>query len=189
MKKYIVEESELQCSVGSLKSKITVTSQDVSFIEEKKIATQKDFVGRTNIKSFGFCSILRGSCTPKTSKWNMCDEDYLIDETPTLLKTSKCTCSIGGEILTVNTGKNDFVSKDESSKEEKLTEDPIPNKQKELNIEQKFNQNSQEKELGTVYNNLNTLPKEAYQIYDGKVFTKSEWQDFMKTLPWWKKIF
>lgn len=48
--------------------------------------------------------------------------------------------------------------------------------------------NSQE--LGTAYssNKELTSDKNIYQVYDGRYYTKPEWEEFQKTLPWWKRI-
>ncbi|KMQ59622.1 hypothetical protein ACM39_18510, partial [Chryseobacterium sp. FH2] len=49
---------------------------------------------------------------------------------------------------------------------------------------------SQKAELGVAYssNNELTADKNIYQIYDGRYYTKAEWEEFQKSLPWWKRI-
>ena len=44
-------------------------------------------------------------------------------------------------------------------------------------------------EIGIAYTEGNKIPEGTFQIYDGKTYTKAEWEAYMKTLPWWKKIF
>lgn len=43
-------------------------------------------------------------------------------------------------------------------------------------------------ELGVAYNYGEPIPKNTFQVYDGRAYTKSEWEEFRKTLPWWKRL-
>ncbi|WP_131701498.1 hypothetical protein [Chryseobacterium sp. FH2] len=45
-------------------------------------------------------------------------------------------------------------------------------------------------EIGTAYssNNELTADKNIYPVYDGRYYTKAEWEEFQKSLPWWKRI-
>jgi len=43
-------------------------------------------------------------------------------------------------------------------------------------------------ELGTSYAYGGAVPQNTHQIYEGKAYTKTEWETFEKSLPRWKKI-
>ena len=46
----------------------------------------------------------------------------------------------------------------------------------------------QKPELGVAYTSTSHLPKDTYQIYEGRAYTKAEWQEFRKSLPWWQRL-
>jgi hypothetical protein len=46
----------------------------------------------------------------------------------------------------------------------------------------------QKKEYGAAYNSNNNLPKDTYKIFEGRAYTKAEWEAYRNSLPWWKKI-
>ena len=79
--------------------------------------------------------------------------------------------STDGYILNAETGK-DF---DEKQSEPKKSTSSLTNSQ----------------ELGTAYssNKELTSDKNIYQVYDGRYYTKPEWEEFQKTLPWLERLF
>ncbi|WP_345200110.1 hypothetical protein [Chryseobacterium ginsengisoli] len=46
----------------------------------------------------------------------------------------------------------------------------------------------QKPELGAIYTEGSKVPEGTYQIYEGRAYTKAEWEAFHKSLPWWKRI-
>jgi hypothetical protein len=45
-------------------------------------------------------------------------------------------------------------------------------------------------QLGTPYNSPSELSidKDIYQVYKGRYYTKAEWKEFHKSLPWWERL-
>ncbi len=44
-------------------------------------------------------------------------------------------------------------------------------------------------EIGIVYTEGNKIPEGTYQIYNGRAYTKAEWDEFYKTLSWLDRLF
>lgn len=106
MPKYVVEEAELKCSVGSGCSKLKVTSQSFSKIDSKVQATKEDCKGGENILSFGMCKITRSRCNPATIPWENCSTDFFIEGKQMLLESSTSKCRIGGTVSVNDTNQS-----------------------------------------------------------------------------------
>ena len=47
---------------------------------------------------------------------------------------------------------------------------------------------SKNPELGRPYVHGERVPEGTFQIYENRAYTKTEWEEFHKSLPWWKRI-
>ncbi|SMO67609.1 protein of unknown function [Chryseobacterium rhizoplanae] len=105
MPQYITDKTQLKCDKGASPAPLTVTSQSFMSIEGKLQATEEDKQPNTNIKPFGFCSVLRSSCSPSPIKWDN-TSDFEIEGKKELLDCSTCQCSVGGKISVVKSAQN-----------------------------------------------------------------------------------
>ena len=45
------------------------------------------------------------------------------------------------------------------------------------------------KELGVPYKQGGYYPPGTYRLYNDRAFTKKEWELYVKTRPWWERLF
>ena len=45
------------------------------------------------------------------------------------------------------------------------------------------------KELGVPYKQGGDYPAGTYRLYNDRAFTKKEWELYVKTRPWWERLF
>lgn len=100
MKKIIVDNSSLECSLGTKPSSIKVSSQGCSKIEGQLVATEADKASVSNIPSFGNCKRVwyNPICKPMPIAWSSFAKDNKINGLSKLLINSTCDCSYGGII-------------------------------------------------------------------------------------------
>ena len=48
---------------------------------------------------------------------------------------------------------------------------------------------TQPKELGVPYKQGGYYPAGTYQLYNGRAYNKEEWAAYVKTRPWWERLF
>lgn len=109
MEEAITEDALLQSNKGSSTSSLSVTSQQFFSIENKLIATEKDKQSVQNIKPFGVCKLKPTSggylpCMPAPTQWEETSAKNKVNDVLLLLKTSICSCSVGGTISVQDKG-------------------------------------------------------------------------------------
>lgn len=111
MSKLIIDSSQMQCTLGTKPSKITVTSQSFVKLKDKLIATEKDNQTNSNIPSFGNCkrSSRKPACIPMPTNWEQTTQKDSINEMKKLTIDSTCKCSQGGIISFIDTSDNSFL--------------------------------------------------------------------------------
>lgn len=111
MSKLIIDGSQMQCTLGTKPSKITVTSQAFVKLKNKLIATEEDKQANYNIEPFANCkrSSHQPACIPMLIKWKQTTQKDLINGMKKLTIDSNCKCSQGGEISFIDTSDNSFV--------------------------------------------------------------------------------
>lgn len=98
--KYVVDQAELQCNSGSIKSKLKVTSQKVLKAEGKLQATEKD---KTLLGNFGTCSLCNGNaCSPSLQQWKITSNKRMVSQNRLLLENSYIQCAKGGMVTITN---------------------------------------------------------------------------------------
>ncbi|MGI4737446.1 MAG: DUF6531 domain-containing protein [Janthinobacterium lividum] len=97
--KYVMNGVWLTCDKGVTPSRFNVTPKPVQLYDEH-FATELDKLPLVNILPFGACSVKYGSpCVPMPIVWhNVMDEGLTVLGARPLLDTSKCQCSVGGQI-------------------------------------------------------------------------------------------
>lgn len=110
MEKTVVDNSSMQCSLGTKPTNIKVTSQAHSKIEGSLIATEQDKEGIINIPTFGNCKCVwyQPTCVPKPIDWQNISNTNKINGLGKLTKNSQCQCSKGGLITFIDSGSNTF---------------------------------------------------------------------------------
>jgi len=110
MEKTIVDNSLMQCSLGTKRSQLKVTSQQYSKIQGSLVATEQDKEGIVNIPTFGNCKCVwyHPTCVPKPIGWQNTSKTNKVDRLEKLTKNSQCQCSKGGLITFVDSGSNTF---------------------------------------------------------------------------------
>ncbi len=116
----------LQCSFGTVMSKLMITDFVRPLINGKPKATIMDFAPMVNIMSFGMCRSLANPqvasataaafgaltpmpCIPVTvTPWAPCGKE-LIKMMPALLDNGKCMCTWGGSISIKDPGESDIT--------------------------------------------------------------------------------
>lgn len=116
----------LQCSFGTVMSKLMITDFVRPLINGKPKATIMDFAPMVNILSFGMCRSLANPqvasataaafgaltpmpCIPVTvTPWAPSGKE-LIKMIPALLDNGKCMCTWGGSISIKNAGESDIT--------------------------------------------------------------------------------
>ena len=78
----------------------------------------------------------------------------------------------GGDLLPKS--KTDFPKKDE-----------INNNSTSIFIEETI----QPKELGVPYKQGGYYPPDTYRLYDGRAYNREEWALYVKSRPWWERLF
>ncbi len=124
MGNYVCSGATLQCSFGTVMSKLMITDFLRPLVNGKPKATIMDFAPMVNIMSFGMCRSLTNPqvasatsaacgvltpmpCIPVTvTPWTPGGKE-LIKMIPALLNDGKCMCSWGGSISIKNAGEQD----------------------------------------------------------------------------------
>ncbi|PIE48452.1 MAG: hypothetical protein CSA40_00390 [Flavobacteriales bacterium] len=109
MRKIVLDGAKLFCNKGSKSSKITVCSQLFVKTDNKLVATEMDKVTGVNIQPFGICAITQKTCVPAPTQWLNTHLTDAINGSKILLDTSKCLCSMGGEITPIHVNYNGFA--------------------------------------------------------------------------------
>ena len=122
MANYVCMGATLQCTFGTMMSKLMITDFMRPLIKGMPKATIMDFAPMENIMSFGMCRSLTNPtvasatsaacgvltpmpCIPVTvTPWAPCGKE-LIKMMPALLDNGKCMCSWGGSISIKNAGE------------------------------------------------------------------------------------
>lgn len=110
----VVLGATLQCTCGSAPSKLLVTSQTQTTIDDKPAATINDNVPMVNILPFGTCNVLTTAalgvptpCVPAPAgPWLPGSTTVqTIGGIPALLATDKLQCSVPGVISVTDCGQ------------------------------------------------------------------------------------
>ena len=112
MPQKITNTAQLSCNQGTTPSKLTVTNQEFSIVDNKLIATEQDKQPYTNIKPFGQCRLKPTSsgylrCSPSPLKWEKTTEKDTINTYKILTEESFCICNTGGKIAVDNKGHSE----------------------------------------------------------------------------------
>jgi hypothetical protein len=114
MPKAVVMGATLQCSCGTVPSKLVVNSQTQCTIDDKLAATTMDFKPIANIPPFGTCNVLTAAAlgvpTPcamvPAGPWKPGSTAQVkIGDQLALLSTDKLLCTIPGVISIVDPGQ------------------------------------------------------------------------------------
>ena len=111
MPKIITHGATMHCSLGTEKTKLTVTSQTFRRIADALVGTEGDDEGMVNIPSFSICkcSSPPPPCIPQPQGWQQTTQKDCINGMKKLTEQSFCMCARGGRISFVDTGSNTFV--------------------------------------------------------------------------------
>ncbi len=122
MGKYVCMGATLQCTFGTVMSKLMITDFVRPLVKGMPKATIMDFAPMVNIMSFGMCRSLTNPtvasatsaacgvltpmpCIPVTATpWTPAGKE-LIKMIPALLDNAQCMCSWGGSISIKNAGE------------------------------------------------------------------------------------
>ena len=111
MPKLITHGATMCCTLGTMQTKVSVTSQNFRRIADALIATESDKAGMVNIPSFGTCKCgyPNPPCVPSPQGWQQTTQKDSINGLKKLTENSFCMCAKGGRISFVDTGENTFV--------------------------------------------------------------------------------
>lgn len=119
----VVRGAILRCTLGMTLSQLcAVTSQTVSMIEGRQIATVQDCRSMINIAPFGMCFSLANPsvasataaalgvltpmpCIPSTATPWICPKSMMTNHIPTLTSEGKLLCAHGGQITVAFPGQ------------------------------------------------------------------------------------
>ena len=101
---YLVQGALLHCDKGEYDSRLEMKKSHGVYIGNKAVANKNDYVGITNISSFGSCS-LGGLCIPDTYPWEECHEKTMITDAEALTTASIIQCKKGGHITVKESGQ------------------------------------------------------------------------------------
>ncbi len=138
---YVCSGATMRCSFGDKSARLTVYPDRTVFLTGQPMANISDHTSLYNIAPFGKCHTTRypatGAataaahgrltpmpCVPGTmSDWRNGKNDYIIKDSPALLKSSYCKCCYGGIIRIVKDGQVDTGSADLSRQSKKTAEE------------------------------------------------------------------
>lgn len=101
---YVIDGAILQCSCGSLLSKLTASNKNI-FIQNKFPCTAIDRIPHANIAAFGICKTSQRPCTIAVQEWQEVKTNTLIMGYPALLYYSYLPCMQGGIIQIIHHGQ------------------------------------------------------------------------------------
>lgn len=101
---YIVRGAVMSCTKGSAPCCINLPQSHGAYAREKPIMVDTDNKVGANIGSFGLCS--GGACIPLIlGKWEICQDNMLVNGDKALIKTSLLICANGGVIKFMTDGQ------------------------------------------------------------------------------------
>ena len=104
----LVDGAQLQCSLGTKLSRLTVPPKQHVTAGSVPAATKDDIVPGTNIAPFGACSALSGPCVPViAAPWSSPGSEVLINGLRVLNDASTCVCANGGNIAVADAKQSD----------------------------------------------------------------------------------
>ncbi|WP_310603870.1 peptidoglycan-binding protein, partial [Anaerosporobacter sp.] len=107
----VVEGATLKCSMGTITTKLKVPKSHGAQIQGKNQATVKDNVVKTNITSFGNCSVTKQTCSPVIKEtWKKSKSNYKLNNEQVLTKESCLPCVNKGIITIVDDGQKETTS-------------------------------------------------------------------------------
>lgn len=101
-KHFVVQGAACKCNFGGAPDKLKISANDRDFINDgdgsaKPIASSKDIGQPLEAKTFGNCSITRGSCSPAITQWQgFYEKVTLTNGGKILTEDSKAICSVSG---------------------------------------------------------------------------------------------
>lgn len=102
-KEYVVAGATLECSLGTVSSKLNVLPLNRVQLKGKNRANIGDAKPFVNILPFGACKITSPPkpCTPACVMWIGGKTDAIIDTLPALLNSDILVCAAGGGIIKI----------------------------------------------------------------------------------------
>ncbi|QDU63017.1 hypothetical protein Pan216_38910 [Planctomycetes bacterium Pan216] len=114
----VVETAVCACTMGTVPTPLTVTSQEFKTINAMPVATIADCAPDVNITPFGTCNELTAAasgvpqpCVPApVGTWMPGSLMWTANELPILVQTDKLVCGVGGEISVIENPANETMT-------------------------------------------------------------------------------
>lgn len=107
--KNVKEGATLQCTFGTMESKLQIPNKNDALLQEENEAIITDCISGIHIMPFGTCNCPatgQAPCTPLTiSPWLNGKHDFVFGVIPVLLENSMLPCAKGGIITIKHVGQ------------------------------------------------------------------------------------
>ncbi|MFV0530777.1 MAG: PAAR-like protein [Flavobacteriales bacterium] len=97
-KRYIPQNSFLECDKGSIPTQLKVTHHNNTKIYGEHLASEADMIPNENIIPFGACKVTGSTCVPDPIYWDKCNENAKVNGYKLVFEDSCLLCKQGGKV-------------------------------------------------------------------------------------------